>query len=291
MQEALLRLHGVLDRGEHIEVPEAVPRHRRHPARHRSAPLGTAAPGDLRRRVAPRASGHRRPDDPATHAEMSDSLSLAFLVLLERLSPEQRAVFLLREVFDYDYDAIAEIVGKSEAACRQLAVRARRHVDAGPAALRGVAPGPRRVGARFLTATQTGDLGRARSAARPRRRAARRRRRQGAGDRPPTVRAPPRRPDAAHWMRFASSIEGFSIRPVDVNGHPGALGLDGQQRVLYVMSLRHRRRSDPRHPLDRQPRQAAPPRPGVRRPPHPGRPLSLPIDGHATDGCFMTESS
>ena len=60
---------------------------------------------------------------------MADSLSLAFLVLLESLSPEQRAVFLLREVFDYPYDEIAEIVGKSEDNVRQLAVRARRHVD------------------------------------------------------------------------------------------------------------------------------------------------------------------
>jgi hypothetical protein len=59
---------------------------------------------------------------------MSDSLSLAFRVLLERLSPEQRAVFLLREVFDYGYDAIAKLVGKSEGSLRQLASRARGNV-------------------------------------------------------------------------------------------------------------------------------------------------------------------
>ena len=62
-------------------------------------------------------------------AEMSDSLSLAFLVLLERLSPEQRAVFLLREVFDYGYDAIAEIVGKSEAAVSAGGGAGRRHIE------------------------------------------------------------------------------------------------------------------------------------------------------------------
>ena len=68
-------------------------------------------------------------DDPARNAEMADSLSLAFLVLLESLSPEQRAAFLLHEVFDERYDRIAEIIGTSEQNARQLARRARRHVD------------------------------------------------------------------------------------------------------------------------------------------------------------------
>ena len=68
-------------------------------------------------------------EDPARHAEMADSLSLAFLVLLESLSPEQRAVLLLHDVFDYGYDEVARIVGKSEDNARQLAVRARRHVE------------------------------------------------------------------------------------------------------------------------------------------------------------------
>jgi RNA polymerase sigma-70 factor (ECF subfamily) len=67
--------------------------------------------------------------DAAQHAETADSLSMALLVVLERLSPVERAVFLLRDVFDYDYKEIAQIVGKSEANVRQLAVRARRYVD------------------------------------------------------------------------------------------------------------------------------------------------------------------
>jgi RNA polymerase sigma-70 factor (ECF subfamily) len=70
-----------------------------------------------------------RAPDPAEHAETADSLSLAFLVVLESLTPVERAVFLLREVFDYEYDEIARIVGKSEANCRQVAVRARAHVE------------------------------------------------------------------------------------------------------------------------------------------------------------------
>ena len=68
--------------------------------------------------------------DPAPEAAVrNESLSMAVLVLLERLTPVERAVFVLREAFDYGYDEIADIVGKSPANVRQLAVRARRHVD------------------------------------------------------------------------------------------------------------------------------------------------------------------
>jgi RNA polymerase sigma-70 factor (ECF subfamily) len=70
-----------------------------------------------------------RDQDPAALAETADSLSMAFLVLLESLSPAERAVFLLREVFGYEYREIAEITGKTEVACRQTFARARRHVD------------------------------------------------------------------------------------------------------------------------------------------------------------------
>ena len=68
---------------------------------------------------------------PAELAETSDSLSMAFLVLLESLSPPERAVFLLREVFRYAYPEIAEVTGKTEAACRQIFARARRRIDEG----------------------------------------------------------------------------------------------------------------------------------------------------------------
>jgi RNA polymerase sigma-70 factor (TIGR02957 family) len=67
--------------------------------------------------------------DLAERAALSDSLSTAFLVVLERLSPDQRAVFLLCDVFGYSYDEVAAIIGKTPAACRQLAVRARRHLS------------------------------------------------------------------------------------------------------------------------------------------------------------------
>src|SRR5690606_40147060 len=64
-----------------------------------------------------------------SHAEMADSLSLAFLVVLESLNPVERAVFLLRDVFGYGFDEVAEMVDKTPDNCRQIAVRARRQVE------------------------------------------------------------------------------------------------------------------------------------------------------------------
>src|SRR5690625_7018474 len=69
--------------------------------------------------------------DPQRSAELADSVSTAALVLLERLSPLERAAFVLRDVFGFDYTDIAAALGRSEAACRPLVVRARRHVRAG----------------------------------------------------------------------------------------------------------------------------------------------------------------
>ena len=66
--------------------------------------------------------------DPSSLAEQSDSLSMTFLLLLERLSPVERAVFLLHDVFGYGYDEVSAIVGRGEQACRQLGYRARKHV-------------------------------------------------------------------------------------------------------------------------------------------------------------------
>jgi RNA polymerase sigma-70 factor (ECF subfamily) len=70
-------------------------------------------------------------EDPERSAELADSVSMAALLLLERLSPLERAVFVLREVFGFGFPEVASAVERSEAACRQLAVRARRHMDAG----------------------------------------------------------------------------------------------------------------------------------------------------------------
>jgi RNA polymerase sigma-70 factor, ECF subfamily len=96
--------------------------------------------------------------DPAELAVTSDSLSMAFLVLLESLAPAERAVFLLREVFGYGYGEIAGITGKSEAACRQTFTRARRHIDEGRPRFETSRAEGDEVTALFLAAADGGDM-------------------------------------------------------------------------------------------------------------------------------------
>ncbi len=129
VQEGFLRLHRAREGGERIESPRAYLStvlsrlsldHLRSAAVRRETYVGEWLPEPLVTSA---------DNDPARKAEIADSLSLAFLVLLESLSPEQRAAFLLHEVFDEPYDRIAEIIGTSEQNARQLATRARRHVD------------------------------------------------------------------------------------------------------------------------------------------------------------------
>ncbi|MGJ5755650.1 RNA polymerase sigma-70 factor (ECF subfamily) [Streptomyces puniciscabiei] len=100
---------------------------------------------------------------PAEHAELSDSLSMAFLVLLEALSPVERAVFVLREVFGYGYPEVARITGKTEANCRQIFARARKRLGPG-AQVAGSAPPPARraeseeLARKFFAAAEGGDM-------------------------------------------------------------------------------------------------------------------------------------
>jgi RNA polymerase sigma-70 factor (TIGR02957 family) len=102
-------------------------------------------------------------DAPAEHAELADSLSMAFLVLLETLTPVERAVFMLREVFGYGYPDMARITGKTEVNCRQIFARARQHIAAGGQA-RDIVPRPARraegeeLARRFFEAAEGGDL-------------------------------------------------------------------------------------------------------------------------------------
>jgi RNA polymerase sigma-70 factor (ECF subfamily) len=91
------------------------------------------------------------------YAETADSLSLGFLVLLERLTPVERAVFLLRDAFDYGYDEIASIVGKTESNCRQIAVRARRRVHAGRPRFEASRAKRQELASRFFNAALSGD--------------------------------------------------------------------------------------------------------------------------------------
>ncbi|MBC3194639.1 RNA polymerase sigma factor SigJ [Pseudonocardia sp. C8] len=96
--------------------------------------------------------------DLADAAAWSDSLSTAFLLLLDQLTPEQRAVLLMRDVFAYEFDEIAATIGKSPAACRQLAVRARRAVRVGRPRRASDLAERRRLADAFFRAAQHGDL-------------------------------------------------------------------------------------------------------------------------------------
>jgi RNA polymerase sigma-70 factor (TIGR02957 family) len=102
--------------------------------------------------------GLRDEPDPAELAETSDSLSMAFLVLLESLAPAERAVFLLREVFGYDYKDIAGITSKTEAACRQIFTRARRRIDEGRPRFETSRAEGEELTALFLAAADGGDM-------------------------------------------------------------------------------------------------------------------------------------
>ena len=158
VQEALLRLHEALQRGERIESPRAY-----------LATVATRLAIDQLRSARVRREtyvGEWLPEplvtdsdaDPARQAELADSLSMAFLVLLESLSPEQRAALLLHDVFDYGYAEIAEIVGKSEDNARQLAARARRRVEEGRPRFEASREQREELARRFFAAAQEGDV-------------------------------------------------------------------------------------------------------------------------------------
>jgi RNA polymerase sigma-70 factor (ECF subfamily) len=131
VQDAYLRYQRAVDEGAAIDSPKA----------YLSAVVTRLSIDELRSARARREtySGEWLPEplltdeapepDPAEAAEQADSLSMAFLLVLERLSPVERAVFLLHDVFGYDFEEIAGIVERSAANCRQIAVRARRHVE------------------------------------------------------------------------------------------------------------------------------------------------------------------
>jgi RNA polymerase sigma-70 factor (ECF subfamily) len=168
---------------------------------------------------------------------MADSLSLAFLVLLESLSPEQRAVLLLRDVFDYGYDEIAQIVGKSEDNARQLAARARRHVEERRPRFEVSHAQREELARHFFAAVQEGDVGSleallAHDVVL---------RGDGGGKVPALARPLHGRSRVARtllaWGRQGARIGRMTVRQVEVNGQPGALMLDPEDRLIGVMAL------------------------------------------------------
>ena len=106
----------------------------------------------------PLVSADETADSPAKHAALTDSLGLAFMHLLEDLAPLERAVFMLREAFDYDYAEIAKIVEKSEANCRQLFSRAKSHLTQREMTEAPAGETAERVVQQFLQACVTGNM-------------------------------------------------------------------------------------------------------------------------------------
>jgi RNA polymerase sigma-70 factor (TIGR02957 family) len=174
--------------------------------------------------------------DPAARAELADSLSLAFLAVLERLAPVERAVFLLREVFEYDYDEIASIVGKTPPNCRQILVRARAHVEEARPRFE-VSPEQRdALAERFFAACRDGDM-----AGLERLLAEDVQFHGDGGGKAPAVRKPVTgRTQVARFLlglvRQARANR-LTIDPAWVNSQPGAQVRDDQGRVLSVFAL------------------------------------------------------
>jgi RNA polymerase sigma-70 factor (ECF subfamily) len=176
-------------------------------------------------------------DDPAAQAEMADSLSLAMLVMLESLSPEQRAVLLLRDVFDYGYEEIAQIVGKSADNVRQLATRARRQVERRRPRFQTTRGQREELAARFFAAATQGDLAglEALLAADVKLTG------DGGGKVPALAQVLQGRARVARtlvaWSRSGGRIPGLSLRRAEVNGSPGMLSFDAQKRLVGVVVL------------------------------------------------------
>ncbi|MGH4016590.1 MAG: RNA polymerase sigma-70 factor [Pseudonocardiaceae bacterium] len=175
-------------------------------------------------------------EDPARSAELADSVSMAALLLLERLSPLERAVFVLREVFGFGFPEVASAVGRSAAACRQLAVRARRHMDAGRPRFDADRREREELAARFFDALREGDVEGLRELV--------------AADVQMVGDGGGKAPQwgsgifgAEKVARLLASIFPWFVRiewtlePHDVNGQPGAIFRDRDNKVLTIWTL------------------------------------------------------
>ncbi|GHG48385.1 RNA polymerase sigma-70 factor [Streptomyces griseocarneus] len=175
-------------------------------------------------------------EDPARSVELADSVSMAALLLLERLSPLERAVFVLREVFGFGFDEIATAVGRSEAACRQLLVRARRHMEAGRPRFAADRQERQELASRFFDALREGDVGGLRELLAADVSMVG----DGGGKTPQWARAIM---GVENVARLLASVFPWLIRidvtfePHEVNGQPGAIFRDRDGKVLHAMVL------------------------------------------------------
>ena len=236
VQETFLRYQRAIEDGTEIESPKAYLSaaatrlaidHLRSARVRRERYVGTWLPEPL---VTDAAA------DAAQQAETADSLSLAFLVVLESLSPVERAVFLLREVFDYDYEEIARVVGKTEDNTRQLAVRARRRVEERRPRFEASRRQREELARRFFDAAEAGDT-------------------DGlvtmlaadvvlygdGGGKAPAIPRPIFGREHVGTVLTAWIAQGrragLVLEPVEINGQPGARVLDADGRLVNVMAL------------------------------------------------------
>ena len=235
VQEAFLRMHQTLQRDEQIVSPRAY-----------IATLVTRlAMAQLRsaRVRRERYVGEWLPEPlvtdptPAEHAETADSLSLAFLVLLESLSPQQRAAFLLREVFDYPYSEVAEIIGSDVDSTRHLVARARAHIQKRRPRYYASRRQREELARRFFAAAEQGDLSAleallAQDVALHG---------DGGGKVPALARPVHGRARVAKILLIAVSTlargGGVRVHVTEVNGQPGAMVFDAHDRLVAVLGL------------------------------------------------------
>src|SRR6266702_857565 len=174
--------------------------------------------------------------DPERSAELADALSMASLLLLERLSPLERTVLVLREVFGFRFAEVASAVGRSEAACRQLAVRARRHMDAGRPRFEADRREREKLAAGFFDALREGDVEGLRELL--------------AADVQMVGDSGGKAPQFARGIIGAENVArvlaafvppsvqlGIVVEPHEVNGQPGAIVRDRDGKVLSTMAL------------------------------------------------------
>jgi len=174
--------------------------------------------------------------DPERSAELADSVSMAALLLLERLSPAERAVFVLRDVFGFGFSEIASAVGRSEPACRQLAVRARQHMDAGRPRFEADRREREELAARFFDALREGDVDGLRELL--------------AADVELVGDAGGKAPQLARSIigadktaRVLAAVFPWLVKidvtcePREVNGQPGAVFRDRDGKVIYILTI------------------------------------------------------
>lgn len=237
VQEGLLRMHQAEEAGEKIESRRA----------YLSTVVTRLSIDELRSARARREEyvGEWLPEPvvetplepgPAEHAELADTLSMSFMVLLESLSPEQRAAFLLHDVFDYPYEQIAEVVDKNEQATRQLVSRARKAVNARRPRFEVPPEKREELADRFFAAVFEGEVEQLKAML--------------AEDVEMTGDGGGKVPAIARIMQGAAQIakaigkwgdigrkSGSSFRRVDVNGQPGALILDPDGKPFSAIDL------------------------------------------------------